>query len=306
MLIRRAGHIAMRRARLGAQVAVALLAASISVIPAEATPVVVPMSSDVSVPNHLSGVNRPNRPSIMVVGDSIPTELMDTIGKEAKKRDLNVVPVAFGGCSVVGLYQLDEKNHSFTWSARCATVPQVQSQAIKTYQPSLVVWYSGREKYTVCTAPTKDGCAAASKIFPAGSRAQHLLLQKSMVTSFKRLTSKGAKLVIVLPTPRGLTATGTCAADPTASGCAQDPRDLAAFAWMEKAYLDLAAAFPMKIKTVTVADLLCPDFDLTTGCPAAERAGSLIRNDGVHVAPSQEQWFVHNLFNRLQATGFLP
>jgi len=75
---------------------------------------------------------------------------------------------------------------------------------------------------------------------------------------------------------------------------------------MEKAYLDLAAAFPMKIKTVTVADLLCPDFDLTTGCPAAQRAGSLIRLDGVHIAPAHEQWFVRNLFDRVQATGLLP
>jgi len=306
MLIRRESHIAMRRARLGAQVAVALLAASMLFTPAEASPAVVPMSSDLTVPAHLSGVNRPNRPSVMVVGDSIPAELMGSIGKEAKKRNLNLVPVAYGGCSVVGLHQLDDNNRSFTWSGRCTTAPRIQAQAIRTYDPQLVIWYSGREKFTVCLVPTSEICGENSKIYVSGSRAQHALIEKSMATSFKRLTSKGAKLVIVLPTPRGLTATGTCAADPTASGCAQDSRDLAAFAWMDKAYLDLAAANPMKIKTVTMADLLCPNFDLATGCPATQRAGSLIRLDGVHIAPAHEQWFVRNLFDRVQATGLLP
>ena len=267
---------------------------------------VLPRSDDLVSPSRLVGANNPHFPTVMVVGDSIPTELMDTIGKEAKKRNLNVVPVAFGGCSVVGLYQLDETNRPFSWSGRCTTVPRIQTQAIKTFDPQLIIWYSGREKFTVCTVPTTDGCGSASKIYASGSRAQHALMENSMVDSFKRLTSKGAKLVIILPTPRGLSATGHCGNHPTASGCAQDPSDLAAFAWMEKASLNLAAAYPMKVKTVSMVDLLCPDFDQTTGCAATERAGSLIRIDGVHVAPSQEQWFVRNLFDRVQATGLLP
>ena len=306
MLIRKLGLVTPPVLRVSAYAAVVFLASVACLGATSVAHAVMPHSTDLVSPSRLQGANNPHSSTVMVVGDSVPAELMDTINKEAKKRDLNLVPVAFGGCSVVGLYQLDETNHPFTWSGRCTTAPRIQTQAIKTYDPQLVIWYSGREKMTVCMVPTKDGCAVGSKIYASGTHAQHALVEKAMVTSFKRLTSKGAKLVIVLPTPRGLTATGSCAAEPTSGGCAQNPQGLGHFVWMEKAYKNLAAAYPMKIKTVTMADLLCPGFDLTTGCPAAMRAGSLIRLDGVHIAPSQEQWFVRNLFDRIQATGLLP
>gem|GEM_PF-5299504 len=295
-----------RAARFAASAAVAAL---VSVTCLGATTVAnaaTPRSADLVSPSRLEGAKNPKRPTVMVVGDSIPAELMGSIRREVKKRNLNLVPVAYGGCSVVGLYQLDDNNRSFTWSRRCTTAPRIQAQAIRTYDPQLVIWYSGREKYTVCVAPSNDRCGAGSKIYVSGSRAHRAQIKKSMVTAVKRLTSKGAKVVVVLPTPRGLTSSGTCASKPTTRGCAQDPRDLADFAWLDKAYVELATIFPMKVKTVTMADLLCPDFDRATGCPAAERAGSLIRKDGVHIAASHAPWFVRNLFDRVQATGVLP
>ena len=301
MLIRRPRLVKVRARHVLAAVA---LLVSVTLGVTTAAHSAVPRSVDLISPNRLGGANNPSLPTVMVVGDSIPAELMNTINMEAKKRNLNLLPVAFGGCSVVGLYQLDQNNLPLNWSRRCTMAPRVQTQTINTYDPQIVIWYSGREKFTVCTVPTQDGCSA-SRIYISGSRAHRALIEKSMLESVKRLTRKGAKLVIVLPTPRGLTSSGSCASAPTASGCAQNPHDLAAFAWMEKAYSDLAVTFPMKVKTVTMGDLLCPDFDPTTGCPAAERRGELVRKDGVHIAPSQAKWFVRNLFNRVQATGLL-
>jgi len=306
MLIRRRGLVKPRAAWFAASAAVATLVSAICLGATTVAHAATPRSADLVSPSRLEGANNPKRPTVMVVGDSIPAEIMGSIGKEAKKRNLNLVPVAYGGCSVVGLHQLDDNNRSFSWSKRCTTVLRIQAQAIRTYDPQLVIWYSGREKFTVCMVPTNQRCGDASKIYVSGSRAQHALIERSMVTAFKRLTSKGAKLAIVLPTPRGLTSSGSCVSEPTARGCAQDPRDLADFAWLDQAYVELAATFPMRVKTVTMADLLCPDFDPTTGCPATERAGSLIRKDGVHIAPPHAPWFVRNLFDRVQATGFLP
>lgn len=268
-----------------------------------------PMSEDVVLPTRLDGINRPGKPTVMVVGDSIPKEMEDTFSSQLKDRRLNLLKAAFGGCSVTGLYQLNDTSHRpFTWSTRCTKVPAVQTQAVTQYKPQLVIWFSGREKFSFCTTPSSSGCSKPDNLYQAGTSRHHVRQSASIQASFKRLTDKGAKLVIVLPTPRGATPTGPCAANPAATGCAQDPVDLTSVAWMKRAYTALATKYPGRVAVVAMDDLICPDFDAVTGCPATMRQGVLIRNDGVHIAASQEKWFVSNLLTRIGALpgNFLP
>lgn len=267
-----------------------------------------PMGEDVVLPSHLDGINKPGKPTVMVVGDSVPKEMQETLSSALKDRRLNLLKTAFGGCSVTGLYQLDDNDRPFTWSTRCTLAPTVQSQGVATYKPQLVIWFSGREKFSFCTTPTKDGCSKAENLYKSGTGRHHARQEASLQASFKRLTAKGAKLVIVLPTPRGAATSGSCATAPTSTGCSQDPKDLASFAWMKRAYTALATKYPSKVAVVAMDDLLCPGFDAVTGCPATMRQGVLIRYDGVHLTQSQEKWFVTNLLGRIAALpgDFMP
>lgn len=283
-----------------------LVAASLALV---GTAHAMPMGEDVVLPTHLDGIDRPGKPTVMVVGDSIPKEMEDTFSAQLKDRRLNLLKTAFGGCSVTGLYQLDDVSHlPFTWSTRCTKAPTVQTQGVTQYKPQLVIWFSGREKFSFCTTPSSLGCANPDNLYQAGTSRHHVRQVASIQASFKRLTAKGAKLVIVLPTARGATPTGSCAADPTAAGCSQDAADLASVAWMKRAYTAFATKYPSKVAVVAMDDLLCPDFDEVTGCPATMRQGVLIRYDGVHLAQSQEKWFVSNLLKRIDALpgDFLP
>lgn len=302
MPIRKGRLVKPRAIWIGVPVTMAVLATAVVLSTSKAAPAsaAATVNVPVEVPAALMGANSPASPTVMVIGDSVPKELMDTISETAKSRGVNIVPVAFGGCSATGLFQIDEQNGDkpFSFSIDCLKVKRIQSDAIAKFKPKTIVWFSGREKFAVCTSPSKDGCKDAASFFAGNTPEHHAQLEAAMQDTVTRLTAGGAKIVIVLPAERGPTTSGSCI-DPTSFGCAQDPAEIASVEWLRGAYQALANSNPGSVSVVDVKPELCPVFDSVTGCETFTRDGVLVRYDGVHLDQSQEQWFVDSLFAKI-------
>ena len=246
-------------------------------------------TSKVSAADHLIGSASPDAQTLLIVGDSVPKELMPALSDAAVSRDVSIIPAAFGGCSVVGAFQVNANGSGFTWSKRCTDAPAVQDQALVDHTPDTVVWFSNRERYGIRT-DDKD-------VIAAGTPEHRELLRDEISASARRLTSAGAELIIVLPSPKAEAAFGTCASEPDAPGCALDPTQIESFEWLRTVYTDIADEIP-RTRLVSVDDVLCP-----TGapCPAIEHDGVPIRPDGVHIAQELEPWFAEILLDRVLA-----
>ena len=245
--------------------------------------------SRVTAADHLIGSTSPDAQTLLVVGDSIPKELMPALNDAAVDRDVSIIPAAFGGCSVIGEFQVDMTGSGFNWSKRCTDAPAVQDQALVGHTPDTVVWFSNRERYGI---RTQDG-----DIILAGTPQHRETIRTEIASSARRLTAAGAELIIVLPSPKAEAAIGPCASEPDAPGCALDPTQIESFAWLRSVYTDIADELP-RTRLVRADDVLCPS---GAPCPAIEHEGIPIRPDGVHIAQELEPWFAEILLDRVLA-----
>jgi peptidoglycan/LPS O-acetylase OafA/YrhL len=239
--------------------------------------------------DHLIGSESPGARTLMVVGDSVPQEVMIALGAAAAPRNVAIVPLAFGGCSVVGEFQVESDGKRFTWSKRCTDVTDLQSQAIAEHAPDTVVWYSNRERYSIRTG---DGTTLV-----AGTPEHRATMEAAIEATARRLTVSGAELVIVQPVPKAEAIMGECSREPTSGDCAASPTQMESFTWLRSVYTDIADALP-RTHLVNVDDLLCPS---GMPCPALEHDGIVVRPDGVHIAEQLEPWFAEQLLGRILA-----
>ncbi|MFY9332092.1 MAG: acyltransferase family protein [Candidatus Nanopelagicales bacterium] len=241
----------------------------------------------VALPDHILGSQVGVNKVILVVGDSVPNELMSALADQADLRNIQLVPLAFGGCSAVGLFQVDDQGNAFSWSRRCTDVVDFQEQAIASYQPDIVVWYSNRERFGI---RTDNG-----DVLLAGSEEHVSRVVAAIAETRDRLTSGGNELVIVEPVPKAEETAGACSINHEANGCSHDPDQLQSFAWLNATLRNVAAA-SNRVRIVTVNDALCPG---GPPCATAERDGTVIRPDGVHIADEAEDWFAGVLLDRI-------
>ena len=253
---------------------------------AEASP-----PAKVSAADHLLGSTSPTARRILVVGDSVPQEVMGALDAVGVQRDVQVIPLAFGGCSVVGLFQVEDDGSRFTWSKRCLDTTMLQNEALTDLTPDTVVWYSNRERNSIRGA---DG-----EPIVAGTAEHRAALEAAILDTAQRLTSRGAELIIVQPVPKAESTVGLCSREPEAADCSASPTHAESMTWLRSAYA-LAAQETPRTRIVTVDDLLCPS---GAPCPADERDGIVIRPDGVHIAEQLEPWFAAALLDRVLAAS---
>jgi len=241
-----------------------------------------------TAPSALLGSGAEAAPVVAFAGDSVPKELMPDLTAEAARRGWAVVPLAFGGCSVTGSFQVDEAGKPFNWSKRCSDgFADLQSQAVQDFDPDVVVWYSNRERFPVRV----DGL-----VLQPGTPEHRARVDADLEAAFQRLAAGGARVVIVLPVPKAPPVVGDCAAgDVLTEDCTLDDRYYASFADLTSALEELADRHPDRIDVVRLDDLLCPgDRD----CPLLERGGEAVRPDGIHFSAPGAAWLVPLLFDR--------
>ena len=276
-----------RRMAVIVPVAMALMAALIIGSTARAVAPAVDLDETVA-PTTITGATSADAPVAAFAGDSIPKELMPALEAEAATRGWGVIPLAFGGCSITGLYQLDLDGERFNWSKRCSEgFAQMQSKAVSDFDPDVVVWYSNRERF-----PVRVG----DEVLTPGTPEHTAALDNSLEAAYKRFTAGGARIVIVLPVPKAPPVVGTCASGvSTAPECATDEAYYASFADLTASFERLAAAHPDDISLVRIDDLLCPG---GRDCPLIEKGGQAVRPDGIHFSDPGAAWFVPLIFDR--------
>jgi len=242
-----------------------------------------------SAPSTLLGSSTPGAPVLAVVGDSVPKELMPAIGDEAQRRDWAVLPMAYGGCSVTGTFQVDDQGDPFDWSSRCSDgLADLQSNAVSEFDPQVVLWYSTRERFSVAV----DGV-----IKEAGTPEHGAQLATDLEAAYQRLSAGGAEVVIVLPTSRAPAAIGKCAAGAEAPPeCTLDEHYYASIDALTVALRALAARHPDRVRLVDVEDLLCPG---NRDCPMLQLGDAVVRPDGIHFSAAGGAWFTPLLLDRM-------
>ena len=243
--------------------------------------------NQVQAPQSLAGAGLAGAPTVAIVGDSIPAEMMQQLEDEAARRGWNVVPLSFGGCTVTGAFQVDWDGSPLNFARRCSEdVPRAQRLALEKFRPDVVLWYSNRERYPIRV----DG-----KVLASNSPQHAARLARDLDRAYKRLTATGASVVVVLPVPKAPSQGGSCAANPAGIGCEGYPDYQASFDRLTAAYQTLADRYPTRVSLVNVDDLLCPS---GPPCPALARDGQYLRPDGVHLSEPAARWFAPLLFDR--------
>lgn len=281
--------LALTPRRMAVAVPLAMVAMSLLIV--AATVRAAPADADLdatSAPTALTGSTSTRAPVVAIAGDSIPKELMPYLEAEAAARGWRVLPLAYGGCSITGQFQVDDEGRPFNWSKRCSEgFADLQTDALEQYEPDVVLWYSNRERYPVRVGDT---------VIPAATPEHRAQLDADLATAYERFTASGADIVIVLPVPRAPAVIGDCAVGGRAEDeCAGDEVYFASFAELNAAYLALAQAHADRVTVVEVNDLLCPD---SRQCPLIEKDGQAVRPDGIHFSPEGAAWFVPHLLDR--------
>ncbi len=249
---------------------------------AEASP-----ASRVAAADHLLGSTSTDGPSLLIIGDSVPQEVMPALGEAAAAADAQIIPLAFGGCSAVGLFQIDTDGSPFTWSRRCTDTTALQDAALAEHSPDTVIWYSNRERFGV---RTDDG-----EPILAGTPEHRRVMEDAIWDSAQRLTASGANLLIVQPAPKAQATIGLCAREPESADCAASSTQVESFTWLRSVYSQVAAELP-GVNLISVDDVLCPS---GAPCGVEEIDGIPIRPDGVHIANDLEPWFAEILMQRI-------
>ena len=284
------GHLALTPRRLGVIVPVAMAAMVIIIVSSTsraAPSMAQPDPTATAV--ELVGSTTTEAPVLAVVGDSVPKELMPAIQREAEARGWSVLPLAFGGCSVTGAFQVDDEGRPFNWSARCSEdFASMQSEAIQEFDPDIVLWYSSRERFSVL---------AGGVVKEAGSPEHRDQLEADLEAAYQRLAAGGAQVVIVSPTPWSPAVIGKCAAGASAPPeCVLDEELHASFDGLAEALRGLAERHPSGARLVTVDDLLCPE---RRACPLLQLGDAVVRPDGIHFSADGAAWYVPVLLDRV-------
>jgi len=162
-------------------------------------------------------------------------------------------------------------------------------QAVEQFHPNVILWYARADAY-----PVQLASGAISD--PISSDRAAALLQQRYASRIAWFASSGARVILVSPGPN---ADGHNAGDERGDS-------FRSMLFLDRQIAAAAAANqPAVIGTVRMADLLCPGWPTTPGCPDRMPSNGTFRgDDGVHFtsdgAAPAGQWLVQQVLTIVQ------
>jgi peptidoglycan/LPS O-acetylase OafA/YrhL len=231
------------------------------------------------------------RSAVGVVGDSVALSLLPGIGATAKSHDLQTVSAALGGCAI-GETLRTEANGTLQWRAKkcIQTTVELQGQLVDDYDPSVIFWYSGRDRYDI---------RALGRTLQSGSEEWQQVLFADWDRTLERLRRGGATVVLIPPFHSEGADPATCAraVDLSDHACVEPWATNGA---LRTVYQRWAAGHPDDLVVIDLADRLCP----AAPCPAA-LDGVTLRRDEIHFVGKGARLVAGWLFDGLPR-GVLP
>ncbi len=231
---------------------------------------------------------------VLLIGDSVPHQLMTAFAEAGEKRGVVVGDGAHGGCSAMGILTINADGSVYnpptprlpgSSGPVCAPVAQEQSEAVTRVRPTTVLWWS---RYEYADRLSDQGAPLRAKD-PGFWDAQREALERTV----DRVTAGGAELVIVEPEPPG---------DQVGQGCSPQ-HDCLAFLvrlrdedevrrqWIQ--VLQQKTTRDPRVHLISVSDVFCRDaaspcddrLPLNTGSGFPSPTEVSARADGSHFVP---------------------
>jgi len=250
-------------------------------------------SGSVAPPNYLAGKNKPTadvspgaRATVALVGDSVAVSLYPGFAAEAAAHALGSAGATFSGCAVGLEIRADASGKPFANSRDCVRLTRVAyTDLIRRYDPTIVVWYSGRERYDIWSE---------GRIIKAGSAEWKRRVFADWERTRARLTAGGARVVLVPPLPAAGRTVSTCA-DPAALRRTQCTQPYLQDGILRSLYVEWATGHA-DVRLLDLATVVCP----APAAPCPRTIDGLeVREDGIHFSPAGARWFARRLFDQL-------
>ena len=205
------------------------------------------------------------RRTIGLVGDSIMRSLYPGFAAAAKADGDTTASAALAGCAVGDQMRIEEDGQLARQTERCAKqAPELQGRLVRVYDPDVVFWYSGRDRYDI---------AIGERTLQAGSPEWKAVAFADWDRTLDRLRARGAEVRLILPFFNEGSDPAHCVqpADLATERCTQPLENGA----LRQVYQEWAAGHVGEVTVVDVADRLCP----ADPCPAT-LDGVKLRQDG--------------------------
>ena len=90
-----------------------------------------------------------------IVGDSVARSLYPGFAAAGKKHHYTTASAALAGCAVGDQMRVEEDGKLSRQTERCVhEAPDLQDQLVRTYDPDVIYWYPGRDRYDIRSGDT--------------------------------------------------------------------------------------------------------------------------------------------------------
>ncbi|MEM9467038.1 MAG: acyltransferase family protein [Actinomycetota bacterium] len=214
--------------------------------------------------------------SIALIGDSVAGSLAPAMSEALTGAGYVFLDAHVHGCGVASGLTVTETGERFPWSEECVErVPTVHERLVDDHDPDLIVWHSTWE-----TADRLIG----DTFLEFGTGPHDAALAEEIDTVMRRLTRRGARVVILVAPPNA----------PSAFLAEPDPTDMLHLATQ----LEAAAMRFDELSLIDLNPIVCPG-----GPPCPEQVDDLtLRPDGGHYSNDAAVWLVAELLDDLASS----
>jgi SGNH domain (fused to AT3 domains) len=231
----------------------------------------------------------PRVPVMMLVGDSVPLHLSVAMERELSGRGWRLVSSTFGSCPVTGEAPAFQDGRPIRDAHRCTEeIVVAQDRLVDLADPDVIVWW---DRWSL------SGFLSGGGFVPSGTPRFWNLRRERLQLAVNRLTSRGARIVLVADEPPGRGIATRC----TERRCHAwisfqiDHYDDITRRW-NSIMRRFAQRHPDRATFISVTDAICaedvaPCDDAIEGVPA--------RPDGTHYEGEGERLVIRTLFRLL-------
>ncbi|MBB1514783.1 acyltransferase [Tessaracoccus sp. MC1679] len=267
----------IRSGRLATQLTPRRLLASVAVVMAAV--IILAAAVQINTTNRLrsEGPDGLNTTSILVVGDSVPLRMMESLSGAAEASDAVLDSAARGGCPPLAIEMQEYLKEDHAGSGDCRMLEGLQRDKLEQIQPDIVFWWSRYEVHQRWVEGRLVG-PEDEAFWPA--------LEADLESTVDRLTAGGSRLVIAQTERPGSGMLTRC----TPQDChplldLMTNHDEFRRRW-NNMVVDLAAT-DQRVSTFRMDPILCKDPEPAAPTRPAlcddSREGGLLRPDGSHV-----------------------